>query len=152
MRRLTLALATLSLACGSTEPPETAPDLTGTYTLLSLTSPELANGATLKPPVVDGTLEFAQYTDNGERAIGDASYYWELEADGEFTSTGGSGTYRQEANGGPISMKLNGWEYLGSYALDGDTLALNLEGDVPSAPVTRRIPRGKTVWVRDDSQ
>lgn len=152
MRRLTLVLATLSLACGSTEPPETAPDLTGTYTLLSLTSPEVANGATLKPPVVDGTLKFVQYTGNGERALGDASFYWELEADGEYTSTGGSGTYRQEANGGPISMSLNGLEYGGSYTLDGDTLGLSLEGGNLSAPVTGRIPSGQTVWRRDDAQ
>ena len=152
MRRLTLALATLSLACGSTEPPGTAPDLTGTYTLLSLTSPELANGATLKPPVVDGTLEFAQYTGNGERALGDASYHWELDTTAGHTSTGASGTYRQESNGGPISMSLNGTEYGGSYTLDGDTLALNLEGGNLSIPVTGRIPIGQTVWLRDDSQ
>ena len=49
-------------------------------------------------------------------------------------------------------MSLNGTEYGGSYTLDGDTLALNLEGGNLSIPVTGRIPIGQTVWLRDDSQ
>lgn len=145
-------LVALSLACDSTEPTASAPDLTGSYGLLSLTSPELAGGATLTSPVVGGTLEFGQYTGNGERAIGDASFYWWVDTDLVSASTGAAGPYRQETNGGPISMLLNGMEYAGSYTLDGDTLALNLvQGPFLRHPITHRIPKGRTLWLRDDS-
>ena len=142
----------LSLACDSTEPPTSAPDLTGSYGLLSLTSPELAGGAALTSPDVGGTLEFAQYTGDGERAIGDASFYYWVRTTAVSTKTGGSGPYRQEVNGGPISMLLNGFEYWGSYRVHGDTLTLNMvQGPFSWLPVTDRIPKGRTLWLRDDS-
>lgn len=151
MWRLTLVLATLSLACDSTEPGEPAPDLTGFYNLVSLKSPELARGATLKPPVVGGTLEFGQYSSNEERALGDVSFHWELHTTADHTSAGGSGAYRQETNGGPIAVRIEGREYKGSYTLAGDTLALDLVEGAFSGPVQLRIPKGRTVWLRDES-
>lgn len=148
MRKLAFALAVLSLACDSTEPAE-APDLTGFYNLLSITSPDVADGATLTPPAAVATLELEQYTGNDEAAIGDVVFSMAIDLPPHSTSTGGSGEYRHEVNGGAIMMTLNGFPLQGSYNLDGDTLTMNLAGG--STRVRIPFPTGTTVWLRDDS-
>ena len=151
MRRLACALAVLSLACDSTEPPEPAPDLTGSYDLLSITSPDVASGATLTPPAAVATLNLVQYTGDDERAIGDVIFDIEVDHPTMTTSTSASGDYGHEVNGGEMSMKLSGLLFLGNYTLAGDTLTMNLAGDLGRIPFPIPYPTGTTVWLRDES-
>ena len=148
-RTLTLLLIATKVSRIPTEPAEPIPDLTGSYNLVSITSPDLENGATLTPPAVEATLKLVQYTGNGERAIGDASFYVAVRS--PSMSTGGDGSYEQERSYGPFSMTLNGLKYTGRYTLDGDTLAVSPAAGSSQLGFPYRLPTGRTVWVRDNS-
>ena len=141
-----VVVATLVAGCGGDdttepEPPavESPPDLTGSYTLVSLSSP-LTGGATVTPPLVNGMFTLTQTSVSGEEARGNLSLNL-MYPDG----TGGLTTLMDE---GTFVIRTDGsWEQtgalqqaVGNYSVAGTTLTV-----VVSQPPTAS---GTTVWQR----
>ena len=105
------------------EPDDTPPDLTGTYTLRSLSS-ILTAGETLSPPDVSGTFKVEQLTVVGTEASGTMSVEVML-PDGEggtqLITDEGTYTVRSDGTWEQAGQLLQG---KGTYELVGNTLTV----------------------------
>ena len=141
-----VVVATLVAGCGGDdttepEPPaaEGPPNLTGTYTLVSLSSP-LTGGLTVTPPLVNGTFTLTQTAVSGNEASGNLSLNL-MYPDG----AGGLTTLMDE---GTFVIRTDGsWEQtgalqqaVGTYSVAGTTLTV-MVSQPPAAS-------GTTVWQR----
>ncbi|WP_420449502.1 hypothetical protein [Candidatus Palauibacter sp.] len=140
-----MVVATLVAGCGGDdtmepEPPaEGPPNLTGTYTLVSLSSP-LTGGLTVTPPLVNGMFTLTQTSTSGDEASGTLSLNL-MYPDG----AGGLATLMDE---GTFVIRTDGsWEQtgalqqaVGTYSVAGTALTV-----VVSQPPTAA---GTTVWQR----
>lgn len=125
-----LFVALLALAaCGGEDPvepePERPPDLTGSYTLESL-SAIITGGQTLTPPLVTGTFTAQQTAVTGPEASGTTMFSLILpDGLGGTTPFNDQGTYVNRLDGtweqhGPV---LQG---LGTYTLQGAILTVEV--------------------------
>ena len=141
-----LVVATLVAGCGGDdtmdpEPPpvDSPPNLTGMYTLVSLSSP-LTGGLSVTPPLVNGTFTLTQTSVSGTEARGNLSLMVTY-PDG----TGGTATLMDE---GTFVIRTDGsWEQtgavqqaVGTYSVAGTTLTV-MVSQPPAAA-------GTTVWQR----
>lgn len=128
-------------ACGGGEDPvepepERPPDLTGTYTMQSLSSPILTGGDVLTPPVVSGTFVAQQTAVTGLEATGTVTVSVTI-PDGQ----GGTTTIGDE---GPYTNRLDGtWEQggvllqgIGTYTVRGNTLTVDVSEPALSVSTT----------------
>ena len=101
------------------EPDDTPPDLSGSYTLVSFYVP--AAGDTLRPPAVGGTFRLAQTSVVGQEASGTMDTL-------SITFPGGSqnarGTYTNRFDGSWEQEFLTGFQALGTYSVQGNTLTV----------------------------
>ena len=141
-----VVVASVVAGCGGDdttepEPPavESPPNLTGSYTLVSLSSP-LTGGLTVAPPLVAGMFMLTQTSVSGDEARGNLSLSVTY-PDG----MGGSTTLTDE---GTFVIRTDGsWEQtgalqqaVGTYSLAGTVLTVTV-----SQPPTAA---GTTVWQR----
>jgi hypothetical protein len=148
LRRLCvpLVVATLVAGCGGDdtvdpEPlPAGPPDVTGTYSLVSLTG-VITQGATIGPPIAVGTAMLSQNPGSGDSATGTMSMSLTVTnpLNGEVTEIADQGTFTLRTDGS--------WEYLGqlqqnigTYTLAGNVLTV-IVTEPPAAVAT-------TVWQR----
>lgn len=138
--------AALIAGCGSDdttepEPPTVTPppDLTGSYTLVSLSSP-LTGGLTVAPPLVSGMFTLTQTSVSGDEARGNLSLSVTY-PDG----TGGTTTLTDE---GTFVIRTDGsWEQtgavqqaVGNYSVAGAVLTVSVTEPAAAS--------GTTVWQR----
>ena len=127
-------------ACGGEDPvepePERPPDLTGNYTMQSLSSPLLTLGEALTPPAVSGTFIAQQTSVTGLEATGTVTVSVTI-PDGQ----GGTITIDDE---GPYTNRLDGtWEQggvllqgIGTYTVQGNTLTVDVSEPALSVSTT----------------
>lgn len=138
-----VVLVTFVAGCGGDddpmepEPPavQPPPDLTGSYSLVSLTS-VLTGGSTLAPPVATGTFTLTQTSVSGEEARGNLSL--SVEIPGVFALMD-QGTFTIRTDG---SWQQAGEQQqaIGTYTVAGDVLTV-MVAEPPAAVST-------TVWQR----
>ncbi len=133
-----LALLAL-LACGGEDPvdpePETPPDLTGSYTLESM-SAIVTGGRTLTPPDVSGSFSVRQTSVTGAEATGTTTISVTLpDGLGGTTTLEDQGTYVNRLDGTweQSGVLLQG---LGTYSLQGDLLTVDVIEPAINAAVT----------------
>lgn len=135
-----LVVAALVAGCGGgdtvdPEPPPAAgpPDLSGTYSLVSLTQ----GGATVGPPLATGTFTLSQTSSSGDTASGTMTYEVSVPAGGIMLQDQGTFTIRTDG-----SWQQSGTEVqaLGTYTLAGNVLTVIVTE--PLAAVST------TVWQR----
>ena len=131
-------------ACGGEDPvepePETPPNLTGSYTLQSL-SAIVTGGITFTPPAVSGSFTVQQTSVTGSEASGTTTISVTI-PDGQ----GGTATIEDE---GPYTNRLDGtWEQggvllqgKGTYTLQGNILTVDVSEPALSVSTT--------VWQRN---
>ena len=142
MRRIAcFSIFALALACGSTE-PESLPDLTGLYSLVSYT----VDGLTETPPRVSAVLGLMRHAVEDEWMVGTMRLQMSRRIGSGSVWSTGTGAYRHGTNGRMV-ISWKGTEYQGTYTLNGDTLVTSLVPAVAHYPT----PGGELVWVLDDS-
>ena len=116
-------------------PGEPPPDLTGSYTLLSLTQA----GQTGVPPTVTGTFTVRQTQVKGQEASGTMALKVTIALTTPPTVLEDEGTYKNRHDG---TWEQNGQslQNLGTYTLSGDTLTV-----IVTQPA---INASTTVWRR----
>lgn len=143
-----MVLVTLVAGCGGDddmmepEPPavEGPPDLSGTYSLVSLTG-VITGGITLGPPIAVGTFTLSQNPSSGDTASGSLSLDITVTnpLDGSVIPIMDQGTFTVNTDGS--------WEQTGQLAQNLGTYAL--AGDVLTVMVTEPAPNvSTTVWQR----
>ena len=113
--------AVLMAGCGEEpiEPDETPPDLSGSYSLVSFYVP-LA-GDTLKPPDVSGSFWLDQTSVVGQEAMGTLDT---LSITFPGGSQNGKGMYTNRFDGSWEQELTTGFQVLGTYTLQGNTLTV----------------------------
>ena len=147
-RRVAIAVLALALACDSAA-PEDISDLTGIYSLVSLT----VNGLIVTPPRASAVLELSRQAAEDGRASGAMRFQMRRQGDNGASSVGGgTGGYTHNANGSMV-MSVRGHPFEGEYALRGDTLITTMVSAVGivSEQALYHSPAGKIVWVLDDA-
>lgn len=146
-RCVPLIVATLVFGCGGDDTMEPAspdiagpPDVSGTYSLVSLTG-AITQGATIGPPIAVGTAMLSQNAVSGETATGTMSF--------SITATNPlNGEVTELAEQGTFTLRTDGsWEYagqeqqnIGTFTLAGNVLTV-IVTEPPAAVST-------TVWQR----
>lgn len=142
MRRIAcFSILALALACDSTK-PESLPDLTGLYSLVSYT----VDGLTETPPRVSAALGLTRHSVEDEWVVGTLRLQMRRKTAQGSGGSAGSGAYGHGTNGRMV-IAWRGTEYQGTYTLNGDTLVTRLVPAAAHAPT----PGGEIVWVLDDS-
>lgn len=144
IRRVAVALAAVAsvgtpAACNDDEDDiigVTAPDLSGTYTIVSFTQ---AGGTRLVPPSVAGELVLAQTGSSGSEASG--TYQLSVTVpnpQGGSSTTNDNGTYTIDAGDGSWTQASStlGFQAFGTYALQGNTLTVVVTQPLPAANTT----------------
>lgn len=105
-------------------PDDTPPDLTGSYTLVSFTSTFTA-GDTLTPPAASGSFTLVQTEVVGQEASGtmDLTITFPSET-GPGTTIEYEGVYRNRFDGTWEQEATTGFQALGTYTLQGNTLSV----------------------------
>lgn len=124
------------------EPPDTVgpPDVSGTYSLVSLTG-VITQGATIGPPIAVGTAMLTQNPGTGESATGSMSMTLTVTnpLNGEVTTIEDQGTFTLRTDG---SWEFSGQlqQNIGTYTLAGNVLTVMVT-EPPAAVAT-------TIWQR----
>jgi len=117
-----LGAALVFAGCGDepVEPDETPPDLTGSYTIVSFTS-GVSPGDTLTPPAVSGSFSLVQTGVVGQEATGTLDLMITIPDQAEFDN---EGVYKNRFDGTWEQEFDTGFQALGTYTLDGNTLTV----------------------------
>jgi len=136
---LALTVAFAALGCGDDNPQAPgggapAPDLSGTYTMVSFTQ----GGVTVTPPVVMGTFMLTQTASSGTSASGTVSVDITVpDGSGGFNNIVDTGTYTIDSDGSWMQTG-NITSASGTFSLSGGTLTV--EATQPA------IAANTTVW------
>ena len=131
-----VVVATLVAGCGGgdtmdPEPPAPAgpPDLSGTYSLVSLNQ----GGLTVGPPLATGTFTLSQTSSSGDSASGTMTYEVSVPSAGIMLQDQGTFTIRADG-----SWQQSGTEVqaLGTFTLAGNVLTVTVTEPLAAASTT----------------
>ncbi len=132
--RLTRSLPALAVifafGCGSDDDPVDPqpmgpPDISGTYSLQSLTG-AITGGITIGPPIAQGTLMLTQTSVDGDTAMGTSALSIMVpDQEGGVTTIEDAGTYTMEVDGA-WEQTGNIWVGLGTATLVGNVFTITV--------------------------
>lgn len=130
-----LVVATLITGCGGDttdpEPPPAAgpPDLSGTYSLVSLNQ----GGLTVGPPLATGTFTLSQTSSSGDSASGTMTYEVAVPSAGIMLQDQGTFTIRTDGTWQQSGTEV---QALGTYTLAGNVLTVVVTEPLAAASTT----------------
>ena len=130
-----LVVATLITGCGgATTDPEPAPaagppDLSGTYSLVSLNQ----GGLTVGPPLATGTFTLSQTSSSGDSASGTMTYEVAVPSAGIMLQDQGTFTIRTDGTWQQSGTEV---QALGTYTLAGNVLTVVVTEPLAAASTT----------------
>ena len=121
-----LAAALLVTGCGEdpVEPDDTPPDLTGSYTIVSLLSVHTA-GQTLEPPDIEGSFTLQQTGVAGQEASGTMELKLTVPINDTPSTLEFEGTYKNRADG-TWEQEAGLAQNLGTYTLENNILTVDV--------------------------
>ena len=131
-----LVVATLVAGCGGgdtmdPEPPPAAgpPDLSGTYSLVSLNQ----GGCTIGPPLATGPFTLSQTSSSGDSASGTMTYEVAVPSQGIMLQDQGTFTIRTDGTWQQSGTEV---QALGTYTLAGNVLTVIVTEPLAAASTT----------------
>ena len=128
--------ATLAIGCGGgdtmdPEPPAAVgpPDLSGTYSLVSVTQ----GGLTVGPPGATGTFTLSQTSSSGDTASGTLTYSISIPAIGFMQDDEGTFTVKSDGSWAQTGQVA---QALGTYTLAGNVLTVIVTEPLAAASTT----------------